>query len=209
MEPPPFDKSIFVNCPFDEDYEPILQAVMFCMVYLGFTPRLATERNDGAENRLMKILGLIEGSKYSVHDLSRSQAKIAGEHYRLNMPFELGIDYGCRQYFGQGREQKKILILEEKRYRHQVSISDLAGCDIDIHDGDYQKAVRKVRNWLANEAGIDAPGSRKILDAYVDFQGWSYERQLAAGFSDDDIQDYPTKELLGSMSLWVGQGEPL
>ncbi|MFS2149497.1 hypothetical protein [Rhizobium sp. Rhizsp42] len=118
MEPPPFDKSIFVNCPFDEDYEPILQAVMFCMVYLGFTPRLATERNDGAENRLMKILGLIEGSKYSVHDLSRSQAKIVGEHYRLNMPFELGIDYGCRQYFGQGREQKKILILEEKRYRH-------------------------------------------------------------------------------------------
>lgn len=182
---------------------------MFCMVYLGFTPRLATERNDGAENRLIKILGLIEGSKYSIHDLSRSQAKIAGEHYRLNMPFELGIDYGCRQYFGQGREQKKILILEEKRYRHQVSISDLAGCDIDIHDGDYQKAVRKVRNWLASEAEIDAPGAKKILDAYVDFQEWNYERQLAAGFAEDDIQDYPTKELLGSMSLWIGQGKPL
>ncbi|MFS2149496.1 hypothetical protein [Rhizobium sp. Rhizsp42] len=90
-----------------------------------------------------------------------------------------------------------------------MSISDLAGCDIDIHDGDYQKAVRKVRNWLASEAEIDAPGAKKILGAYVDFQEWNYERQLAAGFSDDDIQDYPTKELLGSMSLWVEQGKPL
>jgi hypothetical protein len=206
---PAFDKCVFLNCPFDDDYEPMLQAMLFAMVYLGFVPRLATERADAAENRLAKILGLIEGSKYSVHDLSRSQAKVVGEHYRLNMPFELGIDYGCRQYFGRGRQEKKILILEEKRYRHQIAISDLAGCDIAIHDGNYQKAVRKVRNWLANEAGIDAPGARKILDAYVDFQGWHYAQQRAAGFSDEDIQDYPTKELLTSMGRWVELGKLL
>jgi hypothetical protein len=206
---PGFETSVFVNCPFDEDYEPILQAVLFCILYLGFTPRIARERSDSAENRLDKIRELIEASKFSIHDLSRCQATRKGEYYRLNMPFELGIDYGCREYFGRGRDQKRILILEEKPYRYQAALSDLSGCDIQAHGGDYQKAVRKVRNWLANEAGAAAPGAGRILGRYVDFQGWHYRRQLDAGFSDEDIQDYPTKELLDAMVAWIASGESI
>jgi hypothetical protein len=205
----PFDRCVFINCPLDEDYEPILQAVLFCVVYLGFSPRISTEQNDSAENRLDKIRGLIEASKYSIHDLSRCQAKDKGEHFRLNMPFELGIDYGCRQYFGGGRENKRFLILEEEKYRYQVAISDLSGCDIEAHKGDFQNAVRKVRNWLVSEAGVSANGATKILGAYVDFQEWHYERQLAAGFSEEDIQDYPTSELLDSMTDWIAKGKPI
>lgn len=125
------------------------------------------------------------------------------------MPFELGIDYGCRQYFGNGRENKKILILEEKKYRYQAAISDLSGCDIEAHAGDFQKAVRKVRNWLVSEAGVAAEGASRILGAYADFQEWYYERQLAAGFSEEDIQDYPTKELLDAMNSWIAEGKPI
>jgi hypothetical protein len=78
-----FARNVFINCPFDRDYEPILQAMLFCIVYLNFTPLLATIRNDSGENRLEKIKGLIETSKYSIHDLSRSQAKRKGEHARM------------------------------------------------------------------------------------------------------------------------------
>ena len=198
---------MFINCPFDKDYEGILQAILFCVVYLGLVPRIAAERMNSAEMRLTKLSDLIVASKFSIHDLSRCQAEKDGEYYRLNMPFELGLDYGCRQYFGRDRKQKKILILEEQRHRYQAAISDLAGCDIAAHEGDYEKAVRKVRNWLVSEASIAAPGAAKILGAYVDFQEWYYERQLAAGFSDEDIQDYPTKELLGAMQAWVAEGK--
>ena len=125
------------------------------------------------------------------------------------MPFELGIDYGCRQYFGNGRENKKILILEERKYRYQAAISDLSGCDIEAHAGDFQKAVRKVRNWLVSEADVAADGASRILGAYADFQEWYYERQLAAGFSDEDIQDYPTSELLDAMNNWIAEGKPI
>lgn len=125
------------------------------------------------------------------------------------MPFELGVDYGCRRYFGQGREGKRLLILEEKMYRYQAAISDLSGCDIQAHAGDFQNAVRKVRNWLVSEAQISADGAGKILGAYTDFQEWYYERQLAAGFSDEDIQDYPTSELLIAMKTWIAEGKPL
>jgi hypothetical protein len=204
-----FEKSVFINCPFDEDYEPILQAVLFCIAYLGYYPRLARERSNSAENRLDKIRELIESSKFSIHDLSRCQAAKAGEHFRLNMPFELGIDYGCRQYFGNGRNEKKILILEERPYRYQAAISDLSGCDIEVHGGNFEKAVRKVRNWLVNEAGAPSEGASKILGRYFDFQEWHYERQLSLGFSEDDIRDYPTRELLSAMTEWIEAGKPI
>lgn len=205
----PFESCVFINCPLDEDYEPILQAILFCIAYIGFTPRLSTERSDSGENRLEKIRELIENSKYSIHDLSRCQATEEGEHFRLNMPFELGMDYGCRQYFGDGRENKKFLILEEKEYRYQVAISDISGCDIESHGGNFQTAVRKVRNWLVSEAGVATDGASKILRAYTDFQKWYYEQQLEKGFSEEDIQDYPTTELLEAMSSWIAEGKPI
>lgn len=206
--PADFDHSVFINCPFDEAYEPILQAILFCIVYIGFQPRIATERNDSAEVRLTKITEVIEGSKFSIHDLSRTHARKAGERYRLNMPFELGIDYGCRKY-QPGKIGKRILILEEQRRRSDAAISDLGGCDLKIHGGDYQEAVRQVRNWLVSEAGIAAQGAARILGAYADFQEWYYEKQLDAGFSEDDIQDYPTSELLAAMKTWVAEGKPV
>jgi hypothetical protein len=164
---------------------------------------------DSGENRLEKIRGLIESSKYSIHDLSRCQAKKVGEHFRLNMPFELGIDYACRLYYGKGRQTKRILVLEEMKYRYLAAISDISGWDIESHSGDFQKAVRKVRNWLSSQIESDTAPSKRILDAYVDFQEWHYEQQLSAGFSEEDIQDYPTKELLEAMQRWVALGKPV
>ena len=205
----PFERCVFVNCPFDEDYEPILQAILFCIVYLGFHPRISTERSDSLESRIEKIRDLIKDSKYSIHDLSRCQATEEGEYFRLNMPFELGIDYGCRQYFGRNRGEKRSLVLEEKRYRYHTVISDLSGFDIQYHEGDFEKAVRKVRNWLANESSEKAAGPSRILDAYGYFQKWHYERQRNAGFSDEDIQDYPTNELLEAMKEWIAEGRPV
>lgn len=205
---PEGNQYVFINCPFDKDYAPLLQAILFCIVYLGFSPRLASESSDSAENRLTKIEGLIAESKYSIHDLSRSQAANAGDLFRLNMPFELGFDYGHRQFTRNGRH-KKILILDEKPHRYRAALSDLSGCDIAFHDGDYQKAVREVRNWLVNEAGARRDGAGRILGKYSDFQEWHYELQLSEGFSEDDIQNYPTKELLAAMLEWVAKGMPV
>lgn len=202
-----FDRNVFINCPFDEEFAPILQSILFCVVLLGFEPRLASERNDSGESRLDKIKGLIESSKYSIHDLSRCQARQKGEMFRLNMPFELGIDWGCRQYFGNGREAKKFLILEEKPYRFQAALSDISGCDIETHAAQFDKAMTKVRNWLRQQTGVDAVGPQKMLGEYVSFQEWEYERKLALGYSEDDIKEYPTFERLESMKEWVRIGK--
>ncbi len=203
-----FDRSVFINCPFDSDYAEILQAILFCVTVMGFRPRLATERSDSGETRLEKIRELIEGSRWSIHDLSRCQARAVGEMFRLNMPFELGIDWGCRRYFGQSRDAKRFLILEEQRYRFQAALSDISGCDIESHDGNHRKALVRVRNWLRQEAGARADGPERLLGQYEDFLGWHYGHKLALGYAEKDIRDYPTFELLESMGRWMVAGKP-
>ena len=188
---PDFSRNVFINCPFDEEYEPILQAILFCLVSLGLRPRIATERSDAGEPRVEKIIQLIRSARYSVHDLSRCQARQRGEHYRLNMPFELGLDFGCRRYGGDPYSEKVILILEEQRYRYQEAISDLAGSDIEAHQGDYNQAVRKGAK-LDCHAGrnrlVPAPhGSWHSMR--TSRRGTTNDSALA-GFSDDDIRDY-------------------
>lgn len=103
-----------------------------------------------------------------------------------------------------------MLVLEEQAYRYQAALSDLSGSDIQFHAGDYKKAIRKVRNWLVNEAGAKSVGAAKIINAYeTDFQEWHYEKQLADGFDEDDIKDAPTSELLQAMKDWKQRGEPI
>lgn len=203
-----FSTNVFVNCPFDEDYAPVLRAILFCLIRLGLTPRIASERSDSGEPRVEKILELIACSRYSIHDLSRCQAKQAGEHYRLNMPFELGIDFGCRRFGAEEFMEKAFLILEEESFRYQAAISDLAGCDIEAHGGSHEVAVRKLRNWIMQQDDFEQVGATAILSEFQDFQQWNYDRQRSAGFSEEDILDYPTAELMRAMFEWVEQSRP-
>lgn len=185
-----------------------MQAMLFCIVYLGLQPRIARERNDAFEVRIEKIVGLIEASRYSIHDLSRAKSTRAGEFYRLNMPFELGIDHGCRRFKGAPWSTKKMLILADRQYNYQKALSDIAGSDIDTHSNKYDVAIRKVRNWLVNEAGAPNVGAKLIVNKYADFWEWHFEKHRAAGADDADIKQYPTKEVLDGMAEWKAAGEP-
>ncbi|MEQ9568322.1 MAG: hypothetical protein RLN85_21355 [Pseudomonadales bacterium] len=203
-----YGNSVFINCPFDKDFEPILQSILFCVIYLGFDPRISLASNDSGDIRLPKIQKLIENSRYSIHDLSRCKSKAADEYFRLNMPFELGMDYFCRQRFKPTRPKKSILVLEKEPFRYQAALSDLSGCDIKHHKDEPEMAIEKVREWLVVEAGANSVGASKIKGGYIDFQEWNYEKQIADGFSEEDIQKYPTAELLRAMKKWMKLGKP-
>lgn len=184
--PPPFERSVFINCPFDPDFAPILQAIAFCVVYLGFAPRLAPENADNAVARLDRIAELIRESKYAIHDLSRCKGAVADEYVRMNMPFELGLDYGCRRYGDGGLAEKSILVLERTRYDYQKALSDISGWDIRAHDGDFEKAILHVRAWLVATAGAEPVGAARIRGQMVTV----YIYPLAAGHSPARLCKY-------------------
>ena len=206
---PPFERSVFINCPFDEAFAPLLQAIAFCITDLGFHPRIAPENADNAANRLDRIVELIRGSKYAIHDLSRCKAAVVGEYARLNMPFELGMDHACARFGSAPLSSKTILILEETRFDYQKGLSDIAGWDIQAHEGDYIKLVRIVSGWLIRQANAQPIGAAKIQDNYMVFQEWYWERETARGASDDDIKAYPTIQMMAAMREWIEAGRPI
>jgi len=198
-----FEKNVFVNCPFDEKYLALLRPLLFTVIYLGLKPRIALEAIDSGELRLNKIVELIRESKYSIHDLSRSEASAAGELYRLNMPFELGIDFGCR-LFGKPRQRKKrTLVLEAQPHRYKASISDLAGADIECHGDEPYKVIGVIRNWLKNVCLEQAAGPALISSAFTDFMAHNFDALIQLGFSAEDIERLPVAELIQRMDDWV------
>lgn len=206
---PPFAQSVFINCPFDEEYAPVLQAIAFCVTELGFFPRLAPENADNSATRLTRIIALVRGSKYAIHDLSRCKSSAADEYMRLNMPFELGIDHGAQQFGGGSLGAKSILVLEADRYDYQKALSDIAGWDIGSHGNDHIIAVRLVRDWLVRQAGAPKVGPSRIQSSYLTFQEWYVERELSLGASLDDITAYPTVQMVEAMREWVDAGRPV
>jgi hypothetical protein len=206
MPTPPFEKSVFLNCPFDETFAPILQAISFCIIDMGLYVRLAPENADNSAGRLERIVDIVQNSRYAIHDLSRCKSTTAGEYARLNMPFELGIDYGCQRF---GNSSKSVLVLEETRFDYQKSLSDIAGWDIEFHNGDHRRAVSRVRNWLVKQANADHIGASLVLKHYADFQGWYWKRELERGASEDDIKEYPTIHVIDAMRQWFDGGRPV
>jgi hypothetical protein len=198
-----FSDNVFVNCPFDEEYLPLLRPLLFTIIYLGLKPRIALEELDSGAPRIQKIIRLITASRYAIHDLSRLQAREAGEYYRLNMPFELGIDVGCRLFGKDPWAQKRCLVLETQQYRYQTAISDMSNSDIAVHNGDPRAVVTEVRNWLNDQAGLQAPGPSSIWGAFLDFMADNYETLKQRGFSDRDIEKLPINELMQCIERWA------
>ena len=194
-----FAKNVFINCPFDKGYVPLLRPLLFTILYLDFIPRIATESFDSGEVRINKILELIKGSKYSIHDLSRIQSSKAKEISRFNMPLELGLDIGCRKFKGSPWNSKKCLILESRQFRYQKAISDLSGSDIKKHNNKPENIVRQVRNWFVETVKVDSCCSSVIWEKFNEFMTDFYAKRKQEGYKSKDLQEMPMPELINYM----------
>lgn len=57
--PATHDDNVFIDCPFDPDYRPLFEAVVFAVCDRGFFPRCALEGNDSSQVRIQKITPII------------------------------------------------------------------------------------------------------------------------------------------------------
>jgi hypothetical protein len=164
-------RDVFVNCPFDQAFKSIFDAIVFAIMRSGFRARCALETNDGAENRLSKIETIIEQCRFGIHDLSRTEADGEPPLPRFNMPLELGLFLGAKRYGDATQKRKRALILDVEQYRYQRFISDIAGQDIQSHGGDAARAIEVVARWLREQSGATTiPGGRQIAEDYLNFR---------------------------------------
>ena len=199
-----FEENVFINCPFDPEYKQLLRVMLFAVINCGLKPRIAMERDDSGEERINKIKELIRCSMYSIHDISRMEPLKPGDLPRFNMPFELGLDLGCRTY-GKGKlTAKKCLILEKERYRYLKVISDISGNDIRAYNGDELNLIREIRNWIRTTTSKRVPAAKMIWEAFNVFFNFFLANCREKGYDHDDIEQMPITEYIYFVEEWFG-----
>lgn len=145
---------VFLNCPFDSEYEPMLHAMMLAVLSCGFVPRVADEFFSGAPLRVDRICEALHGSRLSIHDLSRCKGEGDENLARLNMPLELGMAMG-RQYATLDDPERihDWFVLTPSGHSYVKYISDLAGVDPGVHDGTPSAIIPVIMRWLLTAQG--------------------------------------------------------
>lgn len=195
------DNHVFINCPFDNHYFPLLKPLLFTIIYMDLIPRIS-ETSDSGEVRLNNIRGLMSESRYSIHDLSRMEPLKENDLPRFNMPFECGIDFGFKLSNLNGYGTKRFLILEKERYRYQKVISDISGNDIKAHDNSPETIVKAVRDWFKSSLD-NVPMYKEIWLAFNEFE-FDYEEILNAnGYDPKDISALTFSDIIENMQAWI------
>jgi hypothetical protein len=142
--------SIFINCPFDPDFQPLLRAILFTVCAMGCKPRSALEESDSSTLRLEKIYWLIQKCRLSIHDLSRTELSARTGFPRFNMPLELGIFLGIKCSSSSASRKKTCLaIIKEIGY--------------EPDEPQYGDILKITAKWLeANPAQISVSASGEI-----------------------------------------------
>ncbi len=163
-------KPVFINCPFDDEYRPLFNAVIFTILRCGYHPRCALEVIDGAATRISKIEKLIEDCPLGIHDISRTELDAVNNLPRFNMPLELGLFLGAKRFGDGSQRRKKCLVLDTAPYRFQMFMSDIAGQDISAHNGDVNEVINRVRAFLNSaKRGNPLPSGNVIRESYDAF----------------------------------------
>lgn len=176
-----FVTNVFINCPFDKNrIDKYLKPMFFCLVTNGLTPKIALESQDSGQLRIDKIVDLMKSSKYSIHDLSLLKLKRgAMEYARMNMPYKLGIDYGLRNSGQELYEQKKFLVLGNKRYEYMKALSDISGFDIQNYNNSTEKLFECMHPWLSSlQLQRIVPPALIMHYDYISFNAWLYSKLL-------------------------------
>jgi hypothetical protein len=154
-----YAQNVFINCPFDDKYKPLFDAAVFAILLAGFEPRCALEASNAGQARLYKIMDMIAGCRYGIHDISRTESS-RGRLPRFNMPLELGLDLGCWRYGSGHLGDKRLLIMDRTPHRYQKFISDIAGHDVVSHS-----------NSVGRSSATSAIGCRRNPGAFQLLEG--------------------------------------
>lgn len=194
-------ENVFINCPFDNDYFPLLKSLLFTLIYLDFKPKISETRDSG-EIRLKKIQQLMSVSQYSIHDLSRMDPIKKKEYPRFNMPFECGIDFGLKMSDEAKYGEKKFLILEKEAHRYQKVISDISGNDIYAHHNESEQIVKAVRDWFRT-MNDNVEDYKTIWLAYNEFTVFYQQILTQKGHNPNDIHALTFSDIITSMQNWT------
>ena len=156
-------RCVFLNIPYDDKFRRLYIAYVTGLVHLGLDPH-ATIEIPGGKNRLDKIIDLIRGCRYSIHDLSRVELdRNPPRAPRFNMPFELGLAVASAKLSSSPHDW---FVFETIDRRVSKSLSDLSGTDANIHHGTVEGVMRELCNSFERQSPGERVSVAEMLKSY-------------------------------------------
>src|SRR5262249_25480807 len=125
---------VFLNYPFDAEFEPLAHAMHFAVVAAGLIPLCANDLSVPDRPRLEMLIDAIINCHYSAHDFSRFRGEGDRNLARFNMPIEMGMS--LFHALQTQRQEHRCAFFVATPHDHHVFASDLAGLDPKHYDND-------------------------------------------------------------------------
>lgn len=187
---------VFINCPFDEEYRPLFQCLIFTLLFLKLKPVFSVTTSSD-QIRIHGIMNLIEKSRFGIHDISRNQASSIGEYARFNLPFELGLAIGCKRFGGRKHQHKRLLILDRDTHSYDQYIGDISGQDIEAHYNETETLIQRVRDWLDR-----IYPNRQIANSTIIWNSYNQFTESEM-YKQDKIANQQMSEFRKSAKKWI------
>ena len=140
------DSAVFINCPYRDNYAPLLDAITFSVAASNLVPILALDFSDPDRLRLQNIMKLIKNSAFSVHELSDANVIDDDGYTRMNMPLEMGM--ALFYDFYSSETNHRCLFFVSKDYEHQKRVSDISGLDPVMHENNEMLILNYTYEFL-------------------------------------------------------------
>ncbi|HMQ99419.1 MAG TPA: hypothetical protein PKE39_10380 [Ignavibacteria bacterium] len=137
---------VFMNYPYDEDFEPLSNAIHFAVIAAGLIPVCAKDLSMPDKSRLDNLIEAITNCNYSIHDFSKSKGEGSDNFARFNMPLEMGMAVFHALY--TQRIKHRCAFFVSTPHDYQKFASDLSGLDPICHNNNEITLLTETYEWL-------------------------------------------------------------
>lgn len=200
---------VFLNYPFDRDFEALADAMTFAVVAAGLLPVCAYDLTAPDKPRLKMLVEAISNCQYSAHDLSRAHGEGPGNLARMNMPVEMGM--ALFHALNTQRSEHRCLFFVSEPHDYKAFASDLAGLDPRVHNADPMRILADMYEWLRGIVPPQLFNSRPTVEISDKFSEFKKRIVNVRGSGEHDRPSHEeTREtmyqLCGEIGWWDWRG---
>lgn len=202
---------VFLNFPFDTEFEAMAHAMHFGVVAAGFIPVCARDLTAPDRPRLEVLVEAISSCQYSAHDFSRYTGEGANNYARFNMPIEMGMAlfYALRVQ----RAKHRCAFFVPTPHDYQAFASDLAGLDPKVYNGNEHLLAALVYEWLRDvgKPMVNEIPTVRVREKYGEFRQTLLKLQGSGSDgrpSHDEAQEL-MYQICSDCRWWVWRENPL
>lgn len=205
-------RQVFLNYPFDAEYEEMAYAMHFAVIAAGLLPVCAKDLSLPDQSRLGMLFHAILNCQYSAHDLSRGRGEGDANYARLNMPLELGMAL-FHNLYSEGRAHRYAFFVADPN-EYKAYASDLSGLDAQYHENSDLILLTQMYEWLRAVIPGSLQGQPATANVLIKYD--SFKRELTT-INGSSKSGHPTHaeaqelmyQLCEAEEWWVWRVNPI